>query len=107
MKLTVAQSVIAALGAALVLSALADPVPRSRSAVEGFKRQNPCPANGAGRGSCPGYVVDHIKPLACGGADAPANMQWQTVQEGKEKDRWERIGCKAGAGPALSADGAR
>src|SRR5438445_6780946 len=24
----------------------------------------------------PGYVVDHIKPLACGGADTPGHMQW-------------------------------
>src|SRR5450759_1384238 len=26
----------------------------------------------------PGYVVDHVKPLACGSADTPSNMQWQT-----------------------------
>src|SRR5262249_49175312 len=37
-----------------------------------------------------GYVVDHIVPLECGGADVPANMQWQTVQEAKIKDRTER-----------------
>src|SRR5438105_4609197 len=30
-----------------------------------------------------GYVVDHVVPLECGGADAPSNMQWQTVQEAK------------------------
>jgi phage protein D len=41
----------------------------------------------------PGYVVDHIVPLACGGADAPFNMQWQTVADGKAKDRVERVGC--------------
>jgi hypothetical protein len=38
-------------------------------------------------------VIDHVKPLACGGADTPANMQWQTRAEAKAKDRWERIGC--------------
>jgi hypothetical protein len=37
-----------------------------------------------------GYVVDHIIPLECGGADTPSNMQWQTVQEAKIKDRSER-----------------
>jgi len=37
-----------------------------------------------------GYVVDHIVPLECGGADVPSNMQWQTVEEGKIKDRTER-----------------
>jgi len=42
----------------------------------------------------PGYVVDHIIPLACGGADAPTNMQWQTVAAGKMKDRSERKGCR-------------
>jgi hypothetical protein len=39
-------------------------------------------------------VVDHIEPLACGGADDPRNMQWQSVAAGKAKDRWERIGCQ-------------
>ncbi len=37
----------------------------------------------------PGYVVDHIIPLECGGADDPSNMQWQTVAEGKAKDKTE------------------
>jgi len=41
----------------------------------------------------PGYVVDHIVPLCAGGADAPSNMQWQTVEEGKVKDRQERAMC--------------
>ena len=40
-----------------------------------------------------GYVVDHKIPLACGGADSPSNMQWQTVADGKAKDQTERIGC--------------
>src|SRR5262245_59438880 len=37
-----------------------------------------------------GYVLHHITPLECGGADVPSNMQWQTVQEAKIKDRSER-----------------
>ena len=37
----------------------------------------------------PGYVVDHIIPLECGGADSPGNMQWQTIAEAKAKDRTE------------------
>lgn len=41
----------------------------------------------------PGYVIDHKVPLACGGADSPSNMQWQTVAEAKAKDRTERSGC--------------
>jgi len=41
----------------------------------------------------PGHVVDHRIPLACGGADAPSNMQWQTTEEAKAKDKVERQGC--------------
>ena len=37
----------------------------------------------------PGYVVDHIVPLKRGGCDCPSNMQWQTIQEAKAKDKWE------------------
>lgn len=64
-------------------------ISRSESAKNAFKRDNPCPANGNRRGACPGYVIDHIVPLACGGLDGPANMQWQTVFDGKAKDKWE------------------
>ena len=42
----------------------------------------------------PGYVVDHIIPLACGGPDEPSNMQWQTDYEAKAKDKWERKECR-------------
>ena len=38
----------------------------------------------------PGYVIDHIIPLANGGRDDPSNMQWQTKADAKAKDRWER-----------------
>jgi hypothetical protein len=41
----------------------------------------------------PGYVVDHICALACGGQDDPRNMQWQSVADGKAKDRIERKHC--------------
>lgn len=29
------------------------------------------------------------EPLASGGPDAPSNMQWQTIQVAREKDKWE------------------
>ena len=61
---------------------------RSAEAKRAFERQTGYPH---GRG---GYVVDHIVPLACGGADAPSNMQWQTVAAAKAKDRVERNGCR-------------
>ena len=59
-----------------------------------FQRQHPCPANSKARGACPGYVVDHVKPLCAGGADDPSNMQWQTVADAKAKDKLERQQCR-------------
>lgn len=66
---------------------------RSHAARAEFQRLHPCPSTGLRRGRCPGWIVDHIIPLDCGGPDAPLNMQWQTVRDAKAKDRWERIGC--------------
>jgi hypothetical protein len=67
---------------------------RSRAARQDFQRSHPCPATGRTSGACPGFVVDHVRPLACGGADAPSNMQWQTSAAAKAKDKWERVGCR-------------
>jgi hypothetical protein len=63
-------------------------IKRSGDAKRDFKRQTGYPK---GR---KGYVIDHVVPLACGGADAPSNMQWQTKDEARAKDRLERSGCK-------------
>ena len=65
-------------------------IARSPAARSAFEREHPSPATGRNRGDCPGYVIDHVKPLECGGVDAPSNMQWQTVAEGKAKDKTER-----------------
>src|ERR1017187_11035790 len=62
---------------------------RSSSARHAFREMHPCPATGSTAGPCPGYVVDHIVPLKCGGADSPENMQWQSRDEAKAKDRVE------------------
>jgi hypothetical protein len=42
-------------------------------------------------------VIDHINPLECGGADAPFNMQWQTIVDGKAKDNRAQL-------PAVNSD---
>ena len=69
-------------------------VKRSAAARRAFRRLHPCPATGSVGGACPGYIIDHVKPLACGGADAPENMQWQTMEDAKAKDAVERKNCR-------------
>jgi hypothetical protein len=66
---------------------------RSPAAKDAFKRACPCPSTESSNGSCPGYVIDHVTPLACGGHDTPNNMAWQTVADAKAKDKWERKRC--------------
>jgi 5-methylcytosine-specific restriction endonuclease McrA len=67
-------------------------VHRSAAARDEFKREHRCPSTGRPRGACPNYVIDHIKPLAVGGADTPSNMQWQTIKAAKAKDKIECYG---------------
>lgn len=52
----------------------------------------------------PGYIVDHICALSCGGLDIVENMQYQTVKDSKVKDRWEgtREGCAKTCTPTNS-----
>jgi len=64
-------------------------IKRSSGAKRAFMHEQPCPSTGKTSGRCPGYVVDHVNPLECGGADAPSNMQWQTAAEAKDKDKTE------------------
>lgn len=68
-------------------------IKRSPAAKRSFQASHPCPSTGKTAGGCKGYVIDHVKPLACGGADAPSNMQWQTTAGAKAKDKTGRAGC--------------
>lgn len=62
---------------------------RSYAAKQDFRAGHPCPATGLSKGPCPGYVIDHVVPIKRGGPDAAGNMQWQTIEEGRAKDKWE------------------
>ena len=64
-------------------------IKRSAAAKDQFKRQQPCPSTGKSKGACPGYVIDHVVPLKQRGKDASENMQWQTKEAAKLKDRTE------------------
>ena len=80
----------------LALPASAAESARPSNAEILFRLAQPCPITGQTSGPCKGYVIDRIIPPVCGGAEAPDNMQWQTLAEAKEKDRWEKIGCRKG-----------
>lgn len=67
--------------------------PRDHAAHRAFRAAHPCPSTQKTTGRCPGFVVDHIIPLCIGGPDAPANMQWQPLEESRVKDRFELQQC--------------
>jgi hypothetical protein len=62
---------------------------RSPEAKHEFRKSHPCPSTGRTSGRCPGFVVDHVQALKHGGADAPSNMQWQSTEAAKAKDKVE------------------
>lgn len=68
---------------------------RSDTVIAAFKRIWACPSNGSHAGACPGWAIDHIVPLDCGGIDAVWNMQWlpNQIKSAKgpySKDHFER-----------------
>lgn len=77
-----------------ILVGSADTFARDQKAVHAFRATHPCPATNETSGRCQGWVVDHIKPLCAGGADAPANMQWQPYPQAKHKDKIEINFCR-------------
>lgn len=63
---------------------------RSSAVIRAFKKLHPCPSNGNTFGPCPGYYLDHPKPLACGYCDSVDNMQWLPIDMWRAKSLWER-----------------
>jgi len=67
---------------------------RSKAVLRAFVYQQACPATGMHRLPCPGWQIDHIIPLKCGGPDDLENLQWLTVQAHKEKTKREAMLCQ-------------
>lgn len=68
---------------------------RSSTVISTFKRIHPCPSTGLTYGSCPGWQVNHVIPLACGGCDSVSNLDWMPVEiktcaQWYCRDRFER-----------------
>jgi hypothetical protein len=71
-------------------------IKRSSSVLNAFRKVHPCPSTGLTTGACPGWAMDHVIPLACGGCDAVYNLQWlpeaiKNTSAKYSKDRWERL----------------
>lgn len=68
---------------------------RDRQMPSRFAKTWPCPSTGKNEASCPGWAIDHIIPLACGGCDLSYNAAWmplaiKSAPGNLPKDRWER-----------------
>lgn len=68
---------------------------RRADVINAFKHIHPCPSTGKKTGACKGWQINHVIPLACGGADAVSNMQWmptitKTCWQDWCNDRFER-----------------
>lgn len=77
-------------------------IKRRSDVLVAFRKAHPCPATGLTKGACPGWAIDHVVPLVCGGCDAVSNLQWLPNQIKSAagiypKDRWEqRVYCTKG-----------
>ena len=86
------------LAASSTLAAQRSPTVRAE-----YQRAVPCPSTGKPTGRCPGYELDHITPLKCGGRDHVANLQWLTTKQHREKTAREaKMRCKPS--PALPGE---
>lgn len=70
-------------------------IKRNGAVLTAFKKIWPCPSTGKQAGACPGWAIDHVIPLGCGGKDAVYNLQWlpdeaKSSSSDIAKDRFER-----------------
>lgn len=72
---------------------------RRADVLRAFRAAVPCPSTGLTSGACPNWSLDHVWPLAEGGCDSVANLQWlpNAIKSCAAsvnpycKDRWERV----------------
>jgi hypothetical protein len=57
---------------------------RRADVLREFERRHPRPHDGRR------WYRDHVIPLACGGCDAVANLQWLPEEMWRAKSQWER-----------------
>ena len=73
---------------------------RSNKVRHDFARAYACPSTGKHALPCPGFYIDHVIPLACGGPDQTTNLQWLSEADWKAKSKWERRECQKRFAPA-------
>lgn len=59
-------------------------IKRSSTVLRDFEREWTKPQDGRR------WYRDHVIPLACGGCDSVANLQWLHEQAWRDKSKWER-----------------
>ena len=63
---------------------------RRSAVIAVYRHEHPCPVTGKITGACPGWAINHVVPLACGGCDAVSNMMWMRNDVKKIVDGYER-----------------
>lgn len=63
---------------------------RRNDVMAAYKKAHPCPSTGKTIGACPGWAMNHVVPLACGGVDAVWNLQWMRIDVKHMVDAYER-----------------
>ncbi len=90
-------TLFAALFAAIAFAsspAAADRIPRSQKEVRAFRVENPCPVTNRRSGACPGFQVDHKRPLCAGGEDSVSNMHWLSTEDHRFKTLVDARECR-------------
>lgn len=49
---------------------------RRADVIAAYRAIHPCPSTMQFTGTCPGWSLNHVVPLACGGRDAVSNLMW-------------------------------